>query len=119
LRAMWGILGRCADVGVASLEVQLFDALVSPVLGFCAEVWAPKLLRGSTSPLMCLDNSLQKVQTLFMRRFGGGLHRSTSRQLMLREFGCHPLVRGWLVSMVDQWNRLRRLPEDHLLRVTM
>jgi len=36
LRAMWGMLGRWADVGVSSLEVQvqLFDALVSPVLVF-------------------------------------------------------------------------------------
>jgi hypothetical protein len=121
LRAMWGMLGRCSDVGVSSLEVQvqLFDALVSPVLGFCAEVWGPTLLRGASSPLACLDNPLQKVQTLFMRRLGGGLRRSTSRQLMLREFGCRPLVRGWLASMVDLWNRLRHLPEDHLLRVTM
>jgi len=99
--------------------VQLFDALVSPVLGFCAEVWGPTLLRGASSPLACLDNPLQKVQTLFMRRMGGGLRRSTPRQLMLREFGCRPLVRGWLASMVGLWNRLRDLPEDHLLRVTM
>jgi len=66
LRAMWGMLGRCTDVGVSSLEVQvqLFDALVSPVLGFCAEVWGPTLLRGASSPLACLDNPLQKVQVL-------------------------------------------------------
>jgi hypothetical protein len=121
VRAMWGMLGRCADMGLASLEVQvqLFDALVSPVLGFCAEVWAPTLLRGIREPLHCMDNSLQRVQTLFMRRLGGGLRKSTKRQLMLREFGCRPLVRGWLQASVGLWNRIQQLPEEHMLRAVM
>jgi hypothetical protein len=106
---------------VASLEVQvqLFDSLVSPVLGFCAEVWAPTLLRGAERPNDCLDNPLQRVQNLFMRRLGGGLRKSTSRHLMLREFGCRPLVRGWLQAAVGLWNRIQQLPAEHLLRVTV
>ena len=121
LRAMWGMLGRCSDMEVASLEVQvqLFDALVSPVLGFCAEVWVPTLLRGVRQPLGCLDNPLQRVQTLFMRRLGGGLRKSTSRQLMLREFGCRPLVRGWLAGAVGLWNRIQQLPEESLMRAVV
>jgi hypothetical protein len=81
LRAMWGLLNQCSDLEVASLEVQvqLFDSLVSPVLGFCAEVWAPTLLRGARQPDNCLNNPLQRVQNLFMRRLGGGLRKSTSR----------------------------------------
>lgn len=79
LRAMWGMLGRCGDMELASLEiqVQLFDALVAPVLGFCAEVWGPALLRGLRDPLGCLDNPLQRVQSLFVRRLGGSLRKST------------------------------------------
>jgi hypothetical protein len=121
LRAMWGMLNRCSDMEVASLEVQvqLFDSLVSPVLGFCAEVWAPTLLRGAQQPHDCLNNPLQRVQTLFMRRLGGGLRKSTSRHLMLREFGCRPLVRGWLQAAVGLWNRIQQLPAEHLLRVTV
>jgi hypothetical protein len=37
------MLGKCGDIGLRSLEVQvqLLDALVAPVLGYtyCAEVW--------------------------------------------------------------------------------
>jgi hypothetical protein len=73
----------------------MFEVLVAPVLGFCAEVWAPTLLRGSQGPLECMDSPPQRVQSLFMRRLGGGLLKSTSRHLMLCEFGCRPLVRGW------------------------
>lgn len=121
LRAMWGMLGRCADIEVASLEiqVQLFDALVAPVLGFCADVWAPTLLRGAVTPKDFLDNALQRVQALFMRRLGGGLRRSTSRMLMFREFGCRPLVRGWLQGVIGLWNRMQSLPESNLLRAVL
>jgi len=39
---MWGMLSKCGDLELRSLAVQvgLFDALVAPVLGYCAEVWA-------------------------------------------------------------------------------
>lgn len=121
LRAMWGMLGRCGDMELSSIEVQvqLFDSLVAPILGYCAEVWAPTLLRGASDPLRCMDNSLHKVQTLFMRRLGGGLRRSTPRQLMLREFGCRPLVRGWLLSCIRLWNRVREMPEDSWMRTAL
>jgi hypothetical protein len=121
LRAMWGMLGRCRDMDMASIEVQvqLFDALVAPVLGFCAEVWAPTLLRGASEPVKCLENPLQRVQSLFMRQLGGGLRKSTSRQLMFREFGCQPLVRAWLQAALGLWNRVQQLPEGNLLRVVL
>jgi hypothetical protein len=75
---MWGMLNQCSDMEVASLEVQvqLFGCLVSPLLGFCAEVWAPTLLREAERPHDCLDNPLQRVQNLFMRRLGGGLRKA-------------------------------------------
>jgi hypothetical protein len=121
LRAMWGMLSRCSDMEVASIEVQvqLFDALVSPVLGFCSEVWAPTLLRGCREPVDLMENDLQRVQALFMRRLGGGLRKSTSRHLMMREFGCRPLVRGWIQSAIGLWNRIQQLPEEHLLRAVL
>lgn len=122
-RAMWGMLSRCRDKGIHSLSVrvQLFDALVAPVLGYCAEVWGPTLLHSCRSPEACLVNELQAVQTLFMRQLGGGLRKSTPKQLMLREFGCQPLVRGWLHSMLGLWNRVAGVPEAEatLLREAM
>jgi len=42
---MWGMLSRCGDKGLNSLavRVQLVDALVAPVLAYCAQVWGPAL----------------------------------------------------------------------------
>lgn len=40
-----------------------------------------------------------------MRRLTGGVRKGTSRRLLLREFGCRPLVRSWVQSMVALWNR--------------
>lgn len=119
LRAMWGMLGRCGDVGLHSLQVKvnLFDALVAPVLSFGAEIWGPNLLRNCRTPLGCMDNDLHGVQSMFMRQLGGGLRRSTPRQLLLREFGCKPLVRGWIQAMTASWNRMIALPASSLLKV--
>lgn len=117
LRAMWGVLGKCRTTGIRSVEVQvqLFDALVAPVLGYCSEVWAPTLLRACCDPNACMDTELHKVQSLFMRQVLGGLRRTTKRQLLLRELGWAPLVRAWLQSMLTLWNRMVDLPDDSLL----
>jgi hypothetical protein len=121
MRAMWGMLSECGTKDIRSVEVQmqLFDALVAPVLGYGSEVWALTLLRRCTTPEECMDNDLHRVQSLFMRQVLGGLRRSTSRQLLLREIGCSPLVRSWFQSALSLWNRMSRLPADNLLGAAM
>jgi hypothetical protein len=121
MRAMWGMLGKFGTLDIRSLEVQvqLFEALVVPVLGYCSEVWAPTLLRNCDSADACMDNDLHKVQSLFMRRALGGLRRSTSRRLLLRELGCCPMVRAWFQSMISSWNWMADLAEDNLLIVAL
>ena len=121
LRAMWGMVSKCGTTGIRSIEVQaqLFDALVAPVLGYCSEVWAPTLLRRCHTPEECMDNDLHRVQSLFMRQVLGGLRRSTSRQLLLRELGRAPVVRAWFQSMLALWNRMAGLPDSSLLRAAL
>jgi hypothetical protein len=122
LKAMWGMLGKCRDLDLRSLQVQvyLFDALVTPVLCYCSEVWAPSLLRAALpTPDGCMDNDLHRVQTMFMRHLAGGVRKSTSRQLMLREFGCRPLARMWVQSMVTLWNRVVASTGDCLLKTAL
>jgi hypothetical protein len=82
-------------------------------------VWGPTLLQSCRSPEACLTNELQAVQNLFMRQLGGGLRKSTPKQLMLREFGCQPLARSWLHSMLGMWNRIAGMPAATLLHVAM
>jgi hypothetical protein len=52
-----------------------------------------------------------------MRHLAGGVRKSTGRQLMLREFGCHPLARIWVHSMVSLWNRVVASRDDCLLQI--
>jgi hypothetical protein len=115
------MLSKCGTKGIRSVEVQaqLFDALVAPVLGYCSEFWAPTLLRKCRTPMDCMDNDLHRVQSLFMRQVLGGLRRSTSRQLLLRELGCAPVVRAWFQSMLSLWNRMAGLPGSSLLRAAL
>jgi hypothetical protein len=64
LKAMWGMLGKCKDLGLRSLQIQvnLFDALVNPVLCYSSEVWAPSILGAAPStPDGCMDNGLHRV----------------------------------------------------------
>jgi hypothetical protein len=59
-RAMWGMFSNSAGLGIESLQVQgqLFDALVAPVLGYCAEVWDPTLLHNCRTPLSMMSDEL-------------------------------------------------------------
>lgn len=119
LRAMWGMLRRCADMESCSLslKVELFDYIVAPVLNFCCDVWGPSLLRPTVDASM--DNDVHKVQTLFLRQVAGGVRNSTSRQLLLREFGAKPLARSWVHACVGLWNRVARLGGGSLMRAAM
>jgi hypothetical protein len=126
------------------IQVQLFDALVAPVLGYCSEVWAPTLL----SKCNCVLTSVW--MTVFIRftvcSCGRPLRRSTPRWLLLRELGCAPMsfwfpggctphrlathnsakhircasmVCAWFQSMLSIWNRMADLSEDSLLHVAL
>jgi len=45
-RAMWEMMNRFAESRLqsVSMQVQLFGALVAPILSYCSEVWGPALL---------------------------------------------------------------------------
>lgn len=65
--------------------------------------------------VMQLDNALCKVQTLFLRKLAGKVRKSTSRLVLLQEFGVQPLCRVWLRDALCSWNRVVRLPASSLL----
>jgi hypothetical protein len=72
--------------------MHLFNSLVSPILCYCSEVWAPALLHSSGSGpsgvRKALSNDMQLVQFMFLRLLAGRVRKSTCRLLLLREFGC-------------------------------
>lgn len=116
LRAMWGMLGKFKAMQLQDLymKTHMFDLLVRPVLGYCCEVWGPDSLQEVDTATGMLANSLQAVQSLFMRKLGG-LRNSTNRQVMLKELCWSPLSAQWSKLIVDYWNRLATM-HDGLLR---
>ena len=78
---MWGMLGKFKAMQLQDLymKTHMFDLLVRPVLGYCCEVWGPDSLQEVDTATGMLANSLQAVQSLFMRKLGG-LRNSTNRQ---------------------------------------
>jgi hypothetical protein len=60
---MWGMPGKCKDLDLRSLQVQVnqFDLLIALVLCYCSDVWAPSLLWAASTPDGCMDNNLHRV----------------------------------------------------------
>ena len=116
-RAMWAMLHRISKLDVQSLQqkVSLFNTLVSPILGYCSEVWGPSLMSKAIRSGSMLNDVMQGVQFMFLRSVAGGVRKSTPRMLLLREFAGKPLVRRWLQAAVDSWNRAIQGGEQSLL----
>ena len=62
-KAMFGMLRRCAAMGITDIKLkrQLFDTLVSPVLSYGCEVWG-------THHMIDGCEVLEKVHKLFLRK---------------------------------------------------
>jgi hypothetical protein len=104
------------------MQVHLFNSLVSPILGYCSEVWAPALLHSSGSGpagvFKALSNDMQLVQFMFLRLLAGRVRKSTCR-LLLREFGCQPLISAWFTACWSLWDRVVSLPPGDWLFLAM
>jgi hypothetical protein len=124
-RAMWTMRSRCADHGITGLgmQVHLFNSLVSPILSYCSEVWAPALLHSSGSGpsgvAKALSNDMQVVQFMFLRMLAGRVRKSTCKQLLVREFGCQPLISAWFTACWSLWDRVVSRPPGDWLFLAM
>ncbi|GBG00087.1 hypothetical protein Rsub_12907 [Raphidocelis subcapitata] len=114
LRAAFALLARCKQRGIAdfSLRCRLFRILVEPTLNYCAEVWAPDLMRTVDAALAATP---QVVQNDFLRQLGG-LRRNIPVSILTAEACTQPLARAWLRACTAHWNRLMRAPADSALK---
>lgn len=116
-KASFALNGRFRSMGMMDLvlKLRMFDTVVSPILTYCSEVWAPDLLTGFQSFEDVLNNPLERVHMAFLRNLGY-LPQSVSRVILLRELGAHSLSRAWISLCVNFWNRMVALPDDCLLK---
>lgn len=114
LRAIWGMHGRCKRYGIVdfSMRARLFRTLAEPILTYCSEVWAPRLM---PSCAQALRAPLQVLQNDYLRHLGG-VRRCVPADILGSESGLPPLPRCWLRACVTLWNRLARMQDGPLKR---
>ena len=108
-KASHGLHRRCIQMHIKdfALKCKLFDALVTPVLNYCSEIWAVDLPLTSKA-------AQEIVHTSFLKRLL--CVPSTAADDNVRgEFGRYPLYCAWLGILLKFWNRLCTLPQDRLL----
>jgi len=110
LKAMHAMRRRCAELGLTSpsLQSELFDALVRPVLSYAAEIWATQFLAGATNPCDSLHGSFLRGML--------GVRQSTPTQVVLAETGRFPLTMFWAKLLARFWTRLVNMDDSRLTK---
>ena len=113
---MWAMIGkvRVAQIRDISLKLRLFQSVVVPIMDYCSAVWCPGLLRACSNHDRIFENSMQKVQNIFLRQLGH-LRQTTTSSVLHREFCVEPVASMWMRSLVQLWQRLQQAPTGSLL----
>jgi hypothetical protein len=108
-KAVFALRHRCAELRIfdPTLQCQLFDALVKPVLSYGCEVWSDHMAR----------KQLEVVHRAFLKS-SLGVSTTASNYVVLAEFGKFPLEMFWwqqtmrFLSCVSS-----KVDSDHMLRL--
>lgn len=108
-RAMWAMLGRirAARIVDISMKLQLFRAVVAPIMEYCSGVWGPDLLFKCSRAGQVYSNELQQVQNTFLRHLGR-LRTTVPTAILHKEFGMQPVATAWIRSSLQLWERMRK-----------
>ena len=115
-RATWAMISRfrVRKVRDIAVKLQMFRALVLPVLEYCGAIWGPDMLASSKHLSQVLDNPLQAVQTTFLRGLGLYPRQSCTRKCAWSQWprdgydlqshcgkGCkqHPATVSWVLLL--------------------
>lgn len=109
--AMHAVRRRCAELGLrgARVQLQLFNAMVLPVLSYGAEIWSPQLIATGSQ---C---TATRVQLAYLRQLLG-VRQSTPALVLLAETSQQPLVARWAVQVGRFWNSVLSADEASLVR---
>ena len=104
-KAMHALLTRCRRTNLTQFDMKsrLFDALVEPVLSYASHIWGPltfKQLRASP-----FNPKSEKVHTAYLRIMAGA-GKSTSLDVIYRDFHRLPIMYHWVVLAVRWWNKM-------------
>ena len=110
-KATFALLGQCQrhHIQEPRLKLQLFDALVRPVLSYACEVWAP--IAGAKAL-----QQLEQVHKQFLRRLLG-VPNSTCLKMLYAEFGRLPLEQFWWQQCMKYIERLHSMEDSRLCKL--
>ena len=110
-RAMLAMARRCRELCIQDpvMRLQLFDALVRPVMLYGVEVWGPHALGQ-------MDAQFEREHRSFLRRLLG-VRDSTPSVVVLAELGRYPLTVLATVQVCKYWNRLMAMEDGRLVRL--
>ena len=105
-RASLALQRRCSELGIGHphLKLQLFNAVVKPILLYGSEIW------GIGEKI----NEIEKVFTTFLRRILG-VRRSTPTSFLWRETGEMPLRVTILKQAMKYLARMKELRSERIL----
>ena len=119
--AMYGTRARCAELGVesAAVQQQLFTTMVTPILTYGAEVWAPQLIpKAAQASHTGGGSKSEQLQIRYLRHLLG-VRLNTPVSTILAETGELPLWIRWLEQAVRLWNHAAEEPEGSLIRIAL
>lgn len=111
-RAMLALQNRCADLHLSdpTLLLQLFDALVRPVMLYGVEAWGPGALSTDANMQGC-----ELVQRKFLRSLLG-VRAGTPNDVVLGELARFPVAHAAVLLTCRFWNRLVDMPAARLTK---
>ena len=109
-RASFALLARCTELNITDipLKLELFDALVRPVMSYSCEVWAPL---ASDAALM----DIERVYVGFLRRLLG-VPQSSPVQTIYAELGRLPCTAFWWKQALSCMSYLHNCNQDRLVK---
>jgi hypothetical protein len=100
---MYALLSKARKLHLPlNIQIQLFDALVKPILMYGSEVWGYQSLE-----------AIEKVQRTFIKCVLH-LNNSTTTCMVYGETGCFPLEVYVKARMVNFWGRLLTGPQNKI-----
>jgi hypothetical protein len=107
-RALFAMRSRSAELGLYDpvVQLQLFDALVVPVMMYGAELWGTQYTKSKHPGL----DECEKLHMQFLR-WVLGVRSSTPKIVMLAETGRFPLRVKMAKLVGNYWNRLVEMEE--------
>ena len=112
---------RIQELRVYNVKVQInmFNALVSSIIGSGCEVWAPYHMTRLANDGWGSACEAEKVQRMFLRKAFGSMPESSTGDVILLESGCRPLLHAWVLRAVGWYNRIIARPVHDIVRIAL